>query len=132
MSALFSLKLFSSLVCRLIIGKLGIHFVFSVNTIANCPSHLILCEWFRARPLIRGNYFFDLVSRFMLNFVELVVLLHQCHNLFMICSMFLFIRSTLPSANSLERWFGEPVRSAIISTDVRTPYVLLYSLICCC
>ncbi|KAI9126675.1 hypothetical protein K1719_002271 [Acacia pycnantha] len=31
--------------------------------------------------------------------------------------MFWFIRSTLPSANSLGRWFGEPVRSAIISTD---------------
>jgi hypothetical protein len=32
----------------------------------------------------------------------------------------LFIRSTLPSANSLGRWFGESVRAAIVNTDVRT------------
>ncbi|KAI9097442.1 hypothetical protein K1719_025213 [Acacia pycnantha] len=32
-------------------------------------------------------------------------------------SIALDIVSTLPSANSLGRWFGEPVRSAIISTD---------------
>jgi len=29
-----------------------------------------------------------------------------------------FIRSTLPSINSLGRWFGEPVRAAILQTNV--------------
>jgi hypothetical protein len=28
------------------------------------------------------------------------------------------IRSTLPSMNSLGRWFGEPVRAAILQTNV--------------
>ena len=36
-------------------------------------------------------------------------------SIYFIC---LFIRSSLPSANSLGRWFGESVRAAIINTDV--------------
>jgi hypothetical protein len=32
------------------------------------------------------------------------------------------IRSTLPSINSLARWFGEPVRAAILQTEVITQF----------
>lgn len=31
---------------------------------------------------------------------------------------YLSFRSSLPSPNSLNRWFGEPVRAAILLTDV--------------
>lgn len=30
----------------------------------------------------------------------------------------MFIRSSLPSASSVARWFGEPVRAVIINTNV--------------
>lgn len=37
-----------------------------------------------------------------------------------------YSRSTLPSANSIGRWFGEPVRAAIIHTDVSMPWGSIY------
>jgi hypothetical protein len=39
-------------------------------------------------------------------------------------------RSTLPSINSLERWFGEPVRAAILQTNVMIPFINVMNSYC--
>jgi hypothetical protein len=92
-------------------GNCGIHSDCYVITTTNYVCPLIFCKCHTClKYLIPRSCYWC----FIYNAIVLVSITNIGHS---------FTRSTLPSINSLGRWFGEPVRAAILQTNVMISFI---------